>query len=97
MYFLEYFRLPGSKFSYITSDEKRAGGVGVYIKNCINYKFRNEIVSVNEKLEHLWIKLQGKDKRSSYLKKKRLKNVKKDRMIEKIGSVLSSIKRICKR
>ena len=32
---LEYVNLPGYKFSYRNRDEKRGGGVGVYIKDCI--------------------------------------------------------------
>ena len=30
-YLLEYVNLPGSKFSYRNRDEKRGGGVGIYI------------------------------------------------------------------
>ena len=40
--FLEYVSLPGYKFSYKNRDEKRGGGGGVYIKDCIAYKIRND-------------------------------------------------------
>ena len=39
---LEYVNMPGCKFSYRNGDEKRDGGVGVYIKDCITYKIRND-------------------------------------------------------
>ena len=34
----EYVNLPGYKFSYRNRDEKRGGGVGVHIKDCITCK-----------------------------------------------------------
>lgn len=57
-----------SFFSFFrNSDEKSGGGIGVYVKDCTNYKVRNDIVSINETLDHLWIEVQGKNKRSPYL------------------------------
>ena len=57
-----------SLFSFFrNSDEKSRGGIGVYVKDCTNYKVRNDIVSINETLDHLWIEVQGKNKRSPYL------------------------------
>ena len=50
---LEYVNLPGYKFSYRNRDEKRGGGVGVYIKDCITYKIRNDIINLDDSLEHL--------------------------------------------
>ena len=49
---LEYVNLPGYKFSYRNRDEKR-GGVGVYIKDCITYNIKNDIISLDDSLEHL--------------------------------------------
>ena len=40
---------------------------GVYIIDCINYKVTNDIISINETLEHPWIEVQGKSKISPYL------------------------------
>ena len=36
-YLLEYVNLPGSKFSYRNRDEKRGGGVGIYIYKRLYY------------------------------------------------------------
>ena len=62
---LEYVSLPGCKFSY--RDEKRGDGVGVYIKDCITYKTRNDIISLDDSLEHLWVEVKDKTKKSPYL------------------------------
>ena len=48
---LEYVSLPGYKFSYKNRDEKRGGGGGIYIKDCIAYKIRNDIISLDDCLE----------------------------------------------
>ena len=57
---LEYVNLPGYKFSYRNRDEKRSGGVGVYIKDCITYKIRSDIISLDDSLEQLWVEVKGK-------------------------------------
>ena len=63
---LEYVSLPGYKFSYRNRDEKRGDGVGVYIKDCITYKIRNDIIRLDNSLEHLWIEVKSKNKKSPY-------------------------------
>ena len=40
-YLLEYVSLPGYKISYRNKDEKRDGGVDVYVKDCFTYKIKN--------------------------------------------------------
>ena len=58
---LEYVNLPGYKFSYRNrDDEKRGGGVGVCIKDCITYKIRSDIISLDDSLEQLWVEIKGK-------------------------------------
>ena len=93
---LEYVSLPGYKFSYRNRDEKRGGGVGVYIKDCITYKIRNDIISLDDSLEHLWVEVKGKNKKTPYLigivYQPSSENAKKIEWIEKIDAVLSSIK-----
>ena len=93
---LEYVNLPGYKFSYRSGDEKRGGGVGICIKDCIRYKIRNDIISLNNSLEHLWFEVNGKNKKSRYLigivYQPSSENAKKIEWIEKIDAVLSSIK-----
>ena len=66
-YLLEYVSLPGYKFSYRNKDEKRDGGVDVYIKDCFTYKIRNDIISLKDSLRHLWVEVKGKNKKSHYL------------------------------
>ena len=93
---LEYVNLPGYKFSYRNRDEKRGGGVGVYIKDCITYKIRNDIISLDDSLEHLRVEVKGKNKKTPYLigivYQPSSENAKKIEWIEKIDAVLSSIK-----
>ena len=91
---LENVSLPGNQFSYRNRDEKRGGGVGVYIKDCITYKIRNDIISLDNSLEYLWVEVKGKNKKSPYLigvvYQPSSENAKKIEWIEKID--LSSIK-----
>ena len=88
--------MPGNQFSYRNRDEKRGGGVGVYIKDCITYKIRNDIISLDDSLEYLWVEVKGKNKKSPYLigvvYQPSSENAKKIEWIEKIDAVLSSIK-----
>jgi len=64
---LEYVKLPGYNFTYRNRDEKRGGGVDIYIKDTIQFKIRNDIVNVDKSIEHLWVEVKGKNKHSSYL------------------------------
>ena len=93
---LGYVDLPGYKFSYRNRDEKRGGVLGVYITDCITYKIRNDIISLDDSLEHLWVEVKGKNKKSPYLigivLQPSFENAKKIEWIEKIDAVLSSIK-----
>ena len=94
----EYVNLPGYKFSYRNRDEERSGGVGVYIEDCITYKIRNAIISLDDSLEHLWAEVKSKNKKSPYLTgvayQPSSENTKKIEWIEKTDAVLSSIKSI---
>ena len=93
---LEYVNLPGYKSSNKNRDEKRGGGVGVYIKDRITYKIRNDKISLEDSLEHLWVEIKGKNKKSSYLigvaYQPSSENAKKIEWIEKIDAASSSIK-----
>ena len=46
---------------------KRGGGVGVHIKENINYKRRRDIENAHPELEHLWIEVPGRNKYSRAL------------------------------
>ena len=93
---LEYVNFPGYKFSYRNIYEKRGGGVGVYIKDCITYKIRNYIISLDDSLEQPWVEVKGKNQNSPYLieivYQPNSENAKKIEWTEKIDAVLSSIK-----
>ena len=88
--------MPGYKFSYRNRDERRGGGVDVYIKGSTTYKIRNNIISLDDSVEHLWVEVKGKNKKSPYLigvvYQPSFQNAKKIKWIEKIDAVLSSIK-----
>ena len=45
----------------------RGGGVGVHIKENINYKRRRDIENAHPELEHLWIEVPGRNKYSRAL------------------------------
>jgi len=52
---------------YKNRDVKRGGGVGVYIKDNIPYKVRNDITNLDKDLELLWLEVNGKKKHSKLL------------------------------
>ena len=45
---LECVRLPGYEFAYRNRNKKRGGGVGIYIKDTIEFKLRNDISKLDE-------------------------------------------------
>ena len=92
---LEYDNVPGHKFLY-RNRNKKGGCVGIYLKDYVNYEVTNDIVNIDEMLEHLWIEVQGKNKRLSKLigivYQNSPVNAKEIKWIEKIDLVLSSTK-----
>ena len=64
----------------------------------MTYKIRNDIISLDDCLEHLWVYVKGKNKKSPYLigivYQQSSENAKKIEWIEKIDAVLSSIQSI---
>ena len=56
---LNYVQIPGYKFSYRNRNEKRGEGVGLYIKDSIEYKVRHGLNKIDESIEHLWIECKG--------------------------------------
>ena len=94
---LETFtRLPGYEFTYRNRDEKRGGGVGIYIRDTIEFMIRNDISKLDESIEHLWVEIQGRKKNSACLigvfYQPSSENTKKLEWIEKLDSVLSIVK-----
>ena len=66
-YLLEYIRLSGYEFAYRNRDEKRGGGVGIYIRDTTEFKVRNGISKLDESVEHLWVGIQGRKINSACL------------------------------
>ena len=57
---LQYVQIPGYSFCYKNRDEQRGGGVGMYIKDTIKYKERQDLSKLDEVIEHMWIEDQEK-------------------------------------
>ena len=51
---------PVYEFAYRNRDEKCGGGVGIYIRDTIEFKVRNDISKLDE--SNLWVEIQGKKK-----------------------------------
>ena len=45
---LEYVRLSGYEFAYRNWDEKRGGGVGIYIRDTVGFKVRSDISKLDD-------------------------------------------------
>ena len=59
---LDYVSIPGFVTEFQNREGIRGGGVGVYIKENINYKRRRDIEYAHPELEHLWIEVPGRNK-----------------------------------
>ena len=64
---LEYVKIDGYNMQYNNRDGRRGGGVGLYIKDSIKYKMRDNITRSDPDLEHLWVEIEGKNKHSKSL------------------------------
>ena len=63
---LNYVQILGYKFRYRNQNERRGGGVGLYIKDSIEYKVRHDLNKIDESIEHLWIECKGNNCNKSY-------------------------------
>ena len=50
---LQYVSIPGYNFEFLNRQNKRGGGVGVYLKDHLQYKVRKDIYQKNSKIEHV--------------------------------------------
>ena len=64
---LDYVDIPGYNLEYANRDNKRGGGVGVYIKETFTYTERKDIINLDKSIEHYWLEVSGLNKNSSYL------------------------------
>ena len=51
---LQYVQIPGYSFCCKNRDERREGGVGIYIKDTIKYKKRQDFGKLEETIELMW-------------------------------------------
>ena len=56
---LKCVQIPGYKFSYKNRNERKGRGVGLYIKDSIEYKVRHDFNTIDESIKHLWIECKG--------------------------------------
>ena len=65
---INHVQTSGYNFEYNNRSTGQHGvGVDIYIKNNMNYKRRQDIISINKSIEHLWIEMRGCNKNNSYL------------------------------
>ena len=64
---LDYVNIPGYNLEYASRDNKRGGGVVVYIKETFTYAERKDIINLDKSIEHYWLEVFGLNKNSSYL------------------------------
>ena len=63
---LQHVTIPGYS-QVFRNRETRGGGVGIYIKESIKFKWRTDIESRYSQMEHLWIEVPGRNKNSKAL------------------------------
>ena len=63
-YLLDYVSIPGYVNVFRNRDRIRGGGVGIYIRDSINFKRRQDIEKLNPDMEHLWLEIPGLNKNS---------------------------------
>ena len=64
---LEYVSLPGYATEFRHREIRKGGGVGVYIRDNVKYKRREDLENMKPELEHLWIEVPGRNKHSKLL------------------------------
>ena len=51
------FDLEGYTHEYITREKKQGGGISMYIKDCLNYKIREDLGLISTSMEMMWIEI----------------------------------------
>ena len=59
---LDYVYISGYNLEYANRDNKRGGGVGVYIKETFTYTERKDI-NLDKSIEHYWLEVSGLNKK----------------------------------
>ena len=53
----EYVRPPGYESAYRNRDDKCGWDIGIYIRDTIEFKARNDISKLDESIEPLWVEI----------------------------------------
>ena len=64
---LQHVNIQGYQFEFVNRPNKRGGGVGLYIKEALQYKVRKDIGRKDTTIEHLWIEVKNAKKHCSFL------------------------------
>ena len=64
---LNYVTIPGYSNIFRNRDDILGGGVGVYLKDAIDFKRRTDIENIEPELEHIWLEIPGRNKHSKLL------------------------------
>ena len=64
---IQYVTIPGYIHAFNNRDKIRGGGVGVYIKESIKFKRREDLEKRYPTMEHLWIEIPGRNRHSKLL------------------------------
>ena len=57
---LKHVSIPGYVPKFHHRDKKRGGGVGMYIRESIKFKKRDDITDKDNTIEHMWMEIKGK-------------------------------------
>lgn len=64
---LQHVAIPGYVCAFNNRNKMKGGGVGIYIKESLNFKRRSDIEKRYPIMEHLWLEIQVKNKLSKLL------------------------------
>ncbi|XP_048590336.1 uncharacterized protein LOC5519158 [Nematostella vectensis] len=64
---LQHVTIPGYVHAFNNRDKKKGGGVGVYVKESIEFKRRTDIKRRYPAMEHLWLEIKGRNRHSNLL------------------------------
>ncbi|CAB4006181.1 Hypothetical predicted protein [Paramuricea clavata] len=64
---LQHVTIPGYVHAFNNRDKIRGGGVGIYIKESIKFKRRQDLEKRYPTMEHLWIEIPGRNRYSKLL------------------------------
>ena len=63
----DYVNIEDYKSAFRNRENKKGGGVGLYIKDHLSFSVRHDLNKIEETIETLWIEVRGRNKNTSYL------------------------------